>query len=96
MTASKRNRLPAFNVPGVARILLQGTRRAGIPRAAQAPPSPWLTAKEAATRAQCGIKLIYREVNAERLQAAKVGGRRELRLQAEWINDWLLTHRVIK
>ena len=60
------------------------------------PGSPWLTVKEAAGRARCGIKLIYREVKAKRLQAAKVGGRRELRFQAEWIDDWLMTHRVIK
>ena len=59
-------------------------------------PSPWLTVKEAAARARCGVKLIYREVKAERLQAAKVGGRRELRFRAEWIDDWLMTHRVIK
>ena len=60
------------------------------------PPSPWLTVQEAATRARCGVKLICREVTAERLQAARVGGRRELRFLAEWIDDWILEHRVIK
>ncbi len=60
------------------------------------PPSPWLTVREAAARARCGVKLIYWEVTAEHLQAARVGGRRELRFRAEWIDDWLLTHRVIK
>ncbi len=60
------------------------------------PPSPWLTVGEAAARARCGRKLIYREVTAKRLQAARVGGRRELRFRAEWIDDWLLTHTVIK
>ena len=63
---------------------------------AGAPPSPWLTVREAAARARCGAKLIYREVTAKRLQAARVGGRRELRFRAEWIDDWLLTHCVIK
>jgi len=58
--------------------------------------SPWLTVKEAAARARCGVKLIYREVTAKRLQAARVGGRRDLRFRAEWIDDWLLTHCVIK
>ena len=53
------------------------------------PPSPWLTVKDAAARARCGIKTIYREVEAGRLRAARIGGRRELRLKAEWIDQWL-------
>jgi excisionase family DNA binding protein len=52
--------------------------------------SPWLTVREAATRARCGVKTIYREVNAGRLRAARVGGRRELRLLPEWVDAWLL------
>jgi excisionase family DNA binding protein len=50
----------------------------------------WLTVAEAADHARCGTKLIYREVKAGRLRAAKVGGRRELRLLPEWIDQWLL------
>lgn len=53
-------------------------------------PSPWLTVEEAAERARCGVKTIYREVRAERLRAARIGGRRELRLQPEWVDQWLL------
>ncbi len=53
------------------------------------PLSPWLTVKEAAERARCGIKTIYREVKAHRLKAARVGGRRELRFRPEWIDAWL-------
>jgi excisionase family DNA binding protein len=52
--------------------------------------SPWLTAAEAAERARCGIKVIYREVRAKRLRAARIGGRRELRLLQEWVDQWLL------
>jgi excisionase family DNA binding protein len=52
--------------------------------------TPWLTVCEAAERARCGVKLIYREVRARRLRAARVGGRRELRLRAEWVDEWLL------
>jgi excisionase family DNA binding protein len=59
----------------------------GPPEAARA--TPWLTVSEAADRARCGVKLIYREVRARRLRAARVGGRRELRLRAEWIDSWL-------
>jgi excisionase family DNA binding protein len=52
--------------------------------------TPWLTVVEAAERARCGPKLIYREVAAGRLRAARVGGRRELRLLTEWVDEWLL------
>lgn len=51
--------------------------------------SPWLTVREAAARARCGPKTVYREVEAGRLKAARVGGRRELRLRAEWVDAWL-------
>ena len=51
--------------------------------------SPWLTATEAAERARCGVKLVYREVKVGRLRAARVGGRRDLRFLATWIDDWL-------
>ena len=52
--------------------------------------SPWITVGEAASRARCGIKLIYREVSAGQLHAVRVGGRRELRLRADWVDAWLL------
>jgi excisionase family DNA binding protein len=51
--------------------------------------TPWLTVTEAAGRARCGPKLIYREVRARRLKAARLGGRRELRLLSEWVDEWL-------
>jgi excisionase family DNA binding protein len=50
----------------------------------------WMTVNEAAQRARCGTKLLYREVKAGRLKAARVGGRRELRLLPEWVDAWLL------
>jgi excisionase family DNA binding protein len=59
-------------------------------------PSPWLTVTEAAERARCGPKLIYREVRAKRLKAARVGGRRELRLLSEWVDAWLLAQTTIQ
>lgn len=60
------------------------------------PASPWLTVSEAAERARCGVKLIYREVKAKRLRAARVGGRRELRILPEWIDAWLIAHTTIQ
>ena len=62
----------------------------------QVPQTPWLTVSEAAQRARCGPKLIYREVRAGRLQAARIGGRRELRFRAEWIDQWLMQYRTIQ
>jgi excisionase family DNA binding protein len=53
-------------------------------------PTMWMTVNEAAQRARCGTKLLYREVKAGRLKAARVGGRRELRLLPEWVDAWLL------
>ena len=58
--------------------------------------SPWLTAAEAAERAQCGVKTIYREVQQKRLRAARIGGRRELRFLGEWVDAWLLATTTIK
>ncbi len=55
-----------------------------------APSTPWLTVREAAARARCGPKLIYREVRAGRIRAAVVGNRRDLRILTEWIDDWLI------
>lgn len=52
--------------------------------------TPWLTVDEAAQRARCGVKTIYREVRAGRLRAARLGGRRELRLLAAWVDEWLV------
>lgn len=53
------------------------------------PSTPWLTVEQAAKHAQVGARLIYREVNAGRLRAARIGGRRELRLRVEWLDEWL-------
>jgi excisionase family DNA binding protein len=50
----------------------------------------WLTAAEAAQHARCGVKLICREVQRGKLRAARVGGRRQLRFLATWIDAWLL------
>ena len=49
----------------------------------------WLTVTEAAARARCGPKVIYRAVQGRRLRAAQIGGRRELRVRVDWIDAWL-------
>jgi excisionase family DNA binding protein len=53
------------------------------------PKGPWLTVKQAAQRAQCGVKVIYREVEARRLKATRIGGRKDLRIKVEWLDEWL-------
>ena len=66
----------------------EGTSRSNPPATA-ADQSPWLTPKEAAQRARCGVKTIYRETKLGRLRAARVGGRRDLRIRPEWVDAWL-------
>ena len=51
--------------------------------------TPWITVKEAARYAKCGTKSIYLGVTSGKLQAARLGGRRELRFLREWIDEWL-------
>ncbi len=50
----------------------------------------WLKVQEAADRARCGPKTIYRAVRSGHLRAARIGGRRELRFFERWIDDWLI------
>ena len=50
----------------------------------------WLKVDEAADRARCGPKTIYRAVQRGQLRAARIGGRRELRFLANWIDCWLV------
>ena len=46
--------------------------------------SPWLTVVETALVARCGRRLIYREVKAGRLRAARIGLlRRNLRIHVK-------------
>ena len=49
----------------------------------------WLTTRQAADRACCGMKTIRRAVHGGRLRATRVG-RRELRFRECWIDEWLI------
>lgn len=52
--------------------------------------SPWLTVEESRRMAKCGSKLIYREIKAGRLRAARLGGRSgAIRIHRSWISEWL-------
>lgn len=52
--------------------------------------SPWLDVRQAAQHANCGRKSIYNAVASGKLRAARLGGRRELRFLAEWVDAWLI------
>ncbi len=62
-------------------ILPSATAAAESPGA----PSHWLTARQAAKRANTGLRVIYDAVRAGDLRAARVGGRREFRFLAAWV-----------
>ena len=51
--------------------------------------TPWRTAEEGAARAQVLIKQIYRAIDLGKLRAARVGGKRAIRLRDEWVDAWL-------
>jgi excisionase family DNA binding protein len=56
----------------------------------EAPPTtPWLTVKQAAAYIQAGPKTVYRAVEAGQLRAARIGGRRDIRLRREWLDEFL-------
>ncbi|MCX8214059.1 MAG: helix-turn-helix domain-containing protein [SAR202 cluster bacterium] len=90
MTASNRNRLPAFNVPAAASILLQGTRRPGIASPAQAPSSPWLDVKAAGAYVGFCEKTIRRACATGGLRHVRRG--RRIRTQRAWLDEWMLAH----
>lgn len=51
------------------------------------PASSWLTVAEVARDVwRCGPKLVYREIAAGRLRAARIGGRRDFRIHRDWAN----------
>jgi excisionase family DNA binding protein len=51
--------------------------------------SPWMSLADAASYARRGKRFLAREVKAGRLRAARVGGRGELLLRAQWVDEWL-------
>ena len=93
--SSRRPRSLAASAP-VARSMVHTPKTDVMSANHSAMTTPWLTVPEAADRARCGIKTIYREVRATRLRAARVGGRRELRFLSEWVDAWLFATMTIR
>lgn len=59
---------------------------------AQDASSPWLDAGQGAAYARVSRKLLYRAVRTGRLRAARVGGRRQVRLRREWLDAFIEEH----
>ena len=53
------------------------------------PASPWYRVPKAATRASCGEKQIYAAIKRGQLRAARIGGRRQIVIHVDWIDQWL-------
>jgi len=56
---------------------------------ALADPGPWLTLRQGADRAHAHEATLRREIRAGRLRCARLGGRKNIRLRASWIDEWL-------
>lgn len=54
--------------------------------------SPWLDAGQGARYARVSRKLLYRAVRSGRLKAARVGGKRQVRLRREWLDAFIEGH----
>lgn len=50
---------------------------------------PWLTVREAAALSRTSTWSVYQAVKRSRLRAARVNGRRDLRIRASWVHAWL-------
>ena len=52
----------------------------------------WLTVQDAASYAAVSPDTIYTACERGELRHVKVGGRKAIRLRADWINQWLERH----
>ncbi len=66
----------------------RGTRKAAA-RPKAAADVEWLTPPQCAAEGQHGVKVIYGAVKRGDLRAARIGGRRDLRIHRTWYREWL-------
>lgn len=55
----------------------------------------WLTVNDAAEHANVCRDTIYDACERGELQHVRIGGRRAIRLRAEWIDAWLAKYSVV-
>lgn len=51
--------------------------------------SPWLTLADAADYTKRGRRFLAHQVDAGRLRAARIGGRKEILTRREWLDEWI-------
>ena len=51
--------------------------------------SPWWDVGRGAAYARVSKKLLYRAIRGGKLKAARIGGRREVRLRREWLDAFI-------
>ena len=55
----------------------------------QAQPTPWLGVQQSAEYLRIGVKGVYRAIRAGQLRAARLGGRQEIRVRKEWLDEYV-------
>ena len=53
--------------------------------------SPWLTVREGGLYVKRSARFLRREIRASRLKAARIGGRGEVLLRREWLDEWVVS-----
>ncbi len=51
--------------------------------------TPWRTLREGGQRVHRSPRFLAREIKAKRLRAARVGGRGEVLIRDEWLDEWV-------
>ncbi len=59
------------------------------PRAPTSTNATWLRLDHAARLAQVHPATLRREIRRGTLRATRIGGRKSIRIRAEWIDSWL-------
>jgi excisionase family DNA binding protein len=53
---------------------------------------PWMNVAEAAEYAGVSRDTVYTAVERKQIRHIRIGGRRTIRLKAEWMDEWFTRH----